>query len=272
MRRWILRALPALVISTILPVAATAQQATPPVPHVGQPAPNVAGDQLPVPAPGAAVVPGQAGSVYVVPNGAIILDPYHAATPYNPTISQPVPNSMLNRPVTMLPCTIPNQNLDPYYKVKKGCKNGCGNDGGSKKGGCGCGQPCTPPTSAWGQLTHPYCGICSKGGSYTTGCNTFNFALASSRSYFGESSREFFERPPSIDGVKMQPKAYAPPPAPAAYIPPNVVVVYALVPPKQEKGVVTGPRANNGQPAYAESDVNVGQPVIVDQPAGPEAQ
>ena len=51
-----------------------------------------------------------------------------------------------------------------------------------------------------------------------------NFILGSSRSFFGESSREFFERPPAQDGIKMVPKAYCPIPAPGAYIPASVVV------------------------------------------------
>jgi hypothetical protein len=54
-------------------------------------------------------------------------------------------------------------------------------------------------------------GSCSKGGSCTTCCNTDNFIFASSRSFFGESSREFFERPPSVDGIKHCPAKYAPP-------------------------------------------------------------
>ena len=53
------------------------------------------------------------------------------------------------------------------------------------------------------------------------------------RGFFGESSREFFERPPATDGVKMVPKAYYPPPAPAAYTPAHVVVVYVRPEPKQ---------------------------------------
>ena len=65
--------------------------------------------------------------------------------------------------------------------------------------------------------------------------------------------------------MKMQPRAYSPPPAPGAYTPPNVVVVYALVPPKQEKGVITLPRVNQEQPSV------VGQPVMVDA-GNPEGQ
>jgi hypothetical protein len=54
-------------------------------------------------------------------------------------------------------------------------------------------------------------GCCTGGGSCTTCCNTSNFIFGSSRSYFGESSREFFERPPSVDGLKHFPGKYMPP-------------------------------------------------------------
>jgi hypothetical protein len=179
--------------------------------------------------------PPAAGTVVVVPDGAIILDPYHAATPYNPAVvNQAMPSPALNRPVTTLPCINPNQNFDPFERTKPGCG---GKKGWFKKDGCGCGKPCTPPDGALGQMTHPYCGVCSKGGSFTTGCNTANFVLGSSRSFFGESSREFFERPASEDGIKMKPKAYSPPPAPGAYIPANAVVIYMQAPPKQAVGV-----------------------------------
>jgi hypothetical protein len=226
MRRWISRALRALVISAILPTAATAQPVTPPAAPVAPRATAPAADTLPTPTPGAAV-PGQAGPVIVVPNGAILFDPYHAATPYNPFINQPVPNPLYNRPWTTLPCNVPNINPDPYVPVKKGCKH---------KGDCGC-DDCQKRQGLLKKACHSCDGICSKGGSCTTCCNTDNFIFGSSRSYFGESSREFFERPPSPDGVKMCAKSYLPPPAPAAYTPPNVVVVYVRDPPKQEKSV-----------------------------------
>jgi hypothetical protein len=188
-----------------LPHAASAQPAAPPAPPVPQP-------------PAAATAAPNAGApVVVVPNAVIYLDPYHAATPYNPTVvNQAVPNPAWNRPVTTLPCDIPNLNTDPYAPAKPGCKGwfkkkGCGCSGGSDAGGAG-------DDSAGHK-----CAACSKGGSCTTCCNTDNFIFGSSRSFFGESSREFFERPPSIDGVKMCPKAYKPPPAPAAFTPATMV-------------------------------------------------
>jgi hypothetical protein len=153
-----------------------------------------------------------------MPNGGIYIDPYHIATPFNPTlVNQPVPNPAFNRPITTLPCGIPNQNLDSYEPRKPCCghpwlhKKGCDCGGNS---GCGCG----------GKLGSACAGSCSSGGSCTTCCNTGNFIKGSSRSYFGESSRAFFERPPSPDGIKMCPVKYSPPPAPAAYIPAAVVV------------------------------------------------
>jgi hypothetical protein len=153
----------------------------------------------------------------------IILDPYHAATPYNPTVTgQSFPNPALNRPVTTLPCDIPNQNLDPFNRVKPGCNKG----GWFKKGGgcgCGCANAGVDGQTPYAMPAHPGCAVCSKGGSYTTGCNSFNFVFGSSRSFFGESTREFFERPPSPDGIKMCPKEYLPPPAPGAFTPAGYV-------------------------------------------------
>ena len=70
-------------------------------------------------------------------------------------------------------------------------------------------------------------------GSCATCDNTTNFILGSSRSFFGESSREFFERPPAVDGIRHkwnQPSViyrlhpyYAPPPARA--VPPTVAAI-----------------------------------------------
>jgi hypothetical protein len=222
MRRWTPRALPALILCITLPAAAGAQPTPAPVtPPAGTiPAPRP--DGLAV-TPGPVAAPG--GTVVVVPNGIVYVDPYHAATPYNPTfVNQAVPNPSLNRPFTTLPCGNPNQNFDPFVPTKPAC----GQKWFQKKGGCGCdGGACDPTPSQHPILheaTHPTCGACSKGGSCTTCCNTHNFILASSRSYFGESSREFFERPASPDGIKMVPKAYYPVPAPAAYIPAGVIV------------------------------------------------
>jgi hypothetical protein len=171
--------------------------------------------------------------VVVEPIGVYYPDPYHAATPYNPVVvGQPAPNPAWNRPITTLPCIYPNQNFEPFTPTKHWGngwfkKGGCG-------GGCSLGYPCgegpNPSKQKW---LHPECGMCSKGGSATTICNTLNFTFASSRSYFGESSREFFERPPSPDGIKMKPEAYRAPPAPAAYTPAYIVVAYVEQQPKQ---------------------------------------
>jgi hypothetical protein len=213
MRRWTPRALPALILYVTLPAAAGAQPPTPTTPT------------LPPPAAAAPATPYAGGTVVVVPNGVVYVDPYHAATPYNPAIvNQAVPSPSLNRPITTLPCINANQNLDPYVPAKPAC----GQRWFQKKGGCGCDGGACDPTPAKHPLihevTHPTCGACSKGGSCTTCCTTHNFIFASSRSYFGESSRDFFERPPSTDGIKMVPKAYYPPPAPAAYMPAAVVI------------------------------------------------
>ena len=226
MRRWTPRALPALIMCITLPAAAGAQTPPPATPPAGvNPTPRVATSPA-----DPTVSPVPLGTVVVAPNGVIYLDPYHAATPYNPTVvNQAVPSPTLNRPITTLPCNIPNQNLDPYVPAKPGC----GNRWFQKKGGCGCGHDCaaerqTPcdqgSHTCLEKATHPYCGVCSKGGAYTTGCNTKNFIFASSRSFFGESTREFFERPPAPDGIKMMPKAYCSAPAPGAYIPASVVI------------------------------------------------
>jgi hypothetical protein len=61
------------------------------------------------------------------------------------------------------------------------------------------------------------CACCTHPGSCITCCNTANFILGSSRSFFGESSREFFERPPSPDGKKCCPLDYG---LPRKYVPP----------------------------------------------------
>ncbi len=210
MRRWISRALPALILCITLPAAAGAQTTTP--------------TTLPPPA-GAPQAPPAAGTVVVVPNGVIYMDPYHAATPYNPTIvNQAIPSPSLDRPVTTLPCNNPNQNFDPYAPAKPACGKHWWSP---KKSGCGCGGPCDPTPSdhpVLHEVTHPTCGVCSKGGSCTTCCNSGIFIFGSSRSFFGESTREYFERPPAPDGIKMVPKAYYPVPAPGAYMPASVVV------------------------------------------------
>jgi len=131
------------------------------------------------------------------------VDPYLAATPYNATtVGRPVPSPHYNRPIYTLPCTIPNQNLDPLqpyphkdiaghflrYSGNKGagCGNGCG-------GGCGHGL-------GWLKKKDGCCG--DAGGSCATCQNTGDFIFGSSRTFFGESSRAFFERPPSVDAIR----------------------------------------------------------------------
>jgi hypothetical protein len=234
MRRGIPRALPALLVSFTLPAAAGAQQ---PPPAATPPPPPAATAPPPAAAPGTPVLaPGVAGPVTGVPTGAVYYpDAYHAATPYNPTVTgQTIPNPAWNRPVTTLPCGWPNQNFDAFVPPDRGC-GGCGGHGWLRKGGCGggCDGGCDGGCGGGKHgLLHGGCaGACSKGGSCTTCCNTSNFAFGSSRSFFGESSREFFERPPSPDGIKMVPVKYAPPPAPAAYVPATVIVPVARATP-----------------------------------------
>jgi hypothetical protein len=141
-------------------------------------------------------------------------DPYAAATPYNPTtVGRSVPNPHYNRANFTIPCTIPNQNLDPlqphprndiaghflHYSGGKG--GGCGGCGGGLGGGCGggCGH-------GLGLLKKKSC-CGDPGGSCATCQNTCDFIFGSSRTFFGESSREFFERPPSVDGIPHPVKA-----------------------------------------------------------------
>jgi hypothetical protein len=197
MPRWIHRSLWAAALGLALPAAAPAQlpMPTPPPPAV-EPAPGVV-----VPAPGV-VVPAP-GVVVPAPAAPVLIDPYRAATPYNATVvGRPVPNPSYNRPIFTLPCDIPNQNLDPlvltppdfgaHFRHFSGGKGGCGDDCG-KGGGCG--------GLGWlkGKFGKGACG--DVGGACATCDNTGQFIFGSSRTYFGESSREFFERPPSVDGL-----------------------------------------------------------------------
>jgi hypothetical protein len=136
----------------------------------------------PAPLPQAAGAPGAPAVVYVP---VIAGNPYQAATPYNPSVvGQAVPSPQLNRAEYTLPCNIPNQNLSPYTPTRPDV-------GGHLFGG------------------GLFRGACSHPGSCATCCNTANFIFGSSRSFFGESSREFFERPPSVDGIKHCPNKYA---------------------------------------------------------------
>jgi len=189
MRRWIPRTLSAAALGLALAGAAPAQQPMPPAEPVPTPvAPPVA----PPPPPAIPIV---------------TADPYTAATPYNPTfVARPVPNPHYNRANFTIPCALPNQNLAPlepydrdfggkflHYTGGKGygCANGCG--------GGGCGNGCGNGGLGW--LKRKSC--CGDGGGSCATCqNACDFAFGSSRTFFGESSREFFERPPSVDGIK----------------------------------------------------------------------
>jgi len=191
MRRWTIRTLSAAALGLSLAAAAPAQQPMPPAEPVPTPvAPPVTPPPPPIP-----------------PAPIIAADPYAAATPYNPTtVGRPVPNPHYNRANFTIPCAYPNQNLAPlepyprdfggkflHYTGGKGygCANGCG--------GSGCGNGCGNGGLGW--LKHKSC--CGDGGGSCATCqNTCDFVWGSSRTFFGESSREFFERPPSVDGLK----------------------------------------------------------------------
>ena len=191
MRRWIPRTLSAAALGLTLAAAAPAQQPMPPAEPVPTP---VAPPVVPPPPPPAAAL--------------VVVDPYAAATPYNPTVvGRPVPNPHYNRVNFTLPCTIPNQNLDPLQPYPRRDVAGHflhysgGNGGGC--GGHGCGGGCG---HGLGLLKHKS-GCGDPGGSCATCGNTGEFIFGSSRIYFGESSRDFFERPPSVDGITHPYKA-----------------------------------------------------------------
>ncbi len=274
MRKWISPTLTALLLGTGLPAALFAQ-APAPAPAAPAPAP---------PAAAVPVTPAPAAPARVVTVDAAVQipgDPYHAATPYNPTVvGRSVPNPAWNRPNFTLPCDIPNQNLAPLiltppeilqklFGRTKGCgggcgsgcgtgggcgSGGCGNAGGCGNGGCGSTGGCDGGCGAakpvirmsghgldesdcdchngskkgmLGRLCDKVTGrcdaACNAGGSCTTCCNAYIMFWASSRTFFGESSRSFFERPPSVDGVKHPKKDR--PGAPAQ--PPVVTTEYA---------------------------------------------
>src|SRR6478672_5262912 len=102
MRRWFPRAVQALFVGIALPAAVAAQPPAPPT----TPPPPAATLPPATPTPPATPAPSPGGTIVVVPGGAAVyLDPYHAATPYNPiVVNQNVPNPTWNRPVTTLPC------------------------------------------------------------------------------------------------------------------------------------------------------------------------
>lgn len=119
-----------------------------------------------------------------VPAVGFAPDMYRSATPYNVSVvGRNAPNAAYNRHNFTLPCENPNQNFEalvlfrPECMKNRGCGYGDGCGKGKHKGGCSVGN----------------CATCS---------NTYNFVWGGSRSYFGESSREFFERPPSVDAVR----------------------------------------------------------------------
>jgi len=198
MRRWIPRTLYAMLLGVTLPATLSAQQPVPTTPPVPMPAAGV-------PAPAPAV----AGTPYPVQAPVVAGKPYLAATPYHATIvGQAVPSPQYNRPNYTLPCDNPNQNFGSYEPSRPDCFNrlfgrgGCNSCGGGlhssgfgwlKGGGCGgggCGN-----------------GGCGNGSGACATCGTaWNMAFGSSRSFFGESSRDFFERPVAIDGIRHHQK------------------------------------------------------------------
>jgi hypothetical protein len=114
---------------------------------------------------------------------------FRVATPYNATfVNRTPPNVAYNRPEFTLPCENCHQNFDSFVPAQPDCikrifgRSDCG--GGCKGKGChygefGCGQ-----------------------GNSATMTNSYNFVWGGSRSFFGETSREFFERPASVDQVR----------------------------------------------------------------------
>jgi hypothetical protein len=112
----------------------------------------------------------------------VTADVFRAATPYNATVVRRiVPNPANNRPDFTLPCDNCHQNFDPFVPAQPDCISrfgGCGKKG-TRYGEFGCGQ-----------------------GNCATMTNSYNFVWGGSRSFFGETSREFFERPASVDQVR----------------------------------------------------------------------
>jgi hypothetical protein len=181
MHRWNLRALALMIGCAALPAGVRADEPAPSPKPVTPPA-----------------------AVQVTPPVAVPVTPpvstpelFRAATPYNATyINRAVPNPLYNRPNFTLPCDNRNQNFASFVPAQPECmKNLFGGRGDCDSGGCGgCGKH--------GKGKHGDCGCGSGAGSCATCGNTKNFIWGSSRSYFGESSREFFERPPSVDGIR----------------------------------------------------------------------
>jgi hypothetical protein len=134
-------------------------------------------------------LPARAGEPAALPPATkpaveIAPDAYRAASPYNVTVvGRVAPNPQYNRQNFTLPCDNPRQNLESLIFFRPGCIKKLP----TKCSGCGC------RGEVDGGLGVGNCATCS---------NTYNFVWAGSRSFFGESSREFFERPPAVDAVR----------------------------------------------------------------------
>lgn len=165
--------------------------------------------------------------------------PYNATV-----VGRAAPNPAYNRCNMTLPCVNPNQNFAPlelippdcfgklfgifaHFTRYSGANGGCcgglvgGCDGFLPSGNCGAGVVGVPVAAkstegvevAQVGFFHFIRGkkdgydngptVVGVGSCATCG-NTANFVFGSSRSFFGESSREFFERPPSVDGVRFK--------------------------------------------------------------------
>jgi hypothetical protein len=173
-----------------------------------------------MPAAGAPVqAPVVAGNPPPVQAPVVVGNPYLAATPYHATIvGQAVPNPQYNRPNYTLPCDNPNQNFSPYEPTKPDCFNrlfnrgGCNSCGSNSCGSNACGGGLHSSGFGWLKGNKGGCGCgngngCGNGAGACATCgNTWNFAFGSSRSFFGESSRDFFERPAAVDGIRHHPK------------------------------------------------------------------
>jgi hypothetical protein len=164
MHRWNLPAIAAIIGCSILSSAARADE--------------------PAPAPRQAVAP---------PVSPVLMnaDAYRSASPYNvTTVGRTIPNPAYNRPNMTLPCENSNQNFDSFVPAQPDCIKRI--FGGSDCGGC---SSCSGMRGkhAQGGISQGNCATCS---------NTYNFIWSGSRSFFGESSREFFERPPSVDAAR----------------------------------------------------------------------
>lgn len=124
----------------------------------------------------------------VKPAGPVVYDgdAFRSASPYNiTTVGRIAPNPQYNRQNFTIPCNNEHQNFDSLIQGGSCCNKNWPHKNCNK---CGCNN---------GTVEHG-CGV----GNLATMANTYNFWWSGSRSYFGESSREFFERPPSVDAVR----------------------------------------------------------------------